>query len=317
MHAIEIDNVRKTFGRGRNAVEALKGVSLRVSPGEIYGLLGRNGAGKTTMVKILLDIVRPSEGKARILGLPSRSAATRRKVGYLPEDHRFPDYRTGHGALAFYARLSGVPRETYEPRVPELLEMAGLKDAGRRKIRTYSKGMKQRLGLAQAMVHDPDVLFLDEPTDGIDPVGRSEIRDALQALKAKEKTIFLNSHLLSEVEMISDRVGILEQGALVREGTVEDLTKCGCFYLIGAVPRPDAGVVGEMRKLAVSVQERPEGLEVGLVRPEGIDPIVDLLRARGIGVRSLTSKRMTLEEVFIEAVQEVGKQRPEEAGQTK
>src|SRR5262245_23989661 len=174
MSAIEVDDVHKTFGRGAKAVRALRGVRLRVERGEIYGLLGRNGAGKTTLVKTLLDISRPTQGSTRILGIDSRQAGSRRSVGFLPEDHRLPDYPTGEALLHFYARLSGMPRARRVARVAELLAVVDLNSASRQKVRGYSKGMKQRLGLAQALLHEPEVLFLDEPTDGVDPVGRAQ-----------------------------------------------------------------------------------------------------------------------------------------------
>ena len=208
MPVIVTENVVKRFGK----ITALKGVSLTVERGEIFGLLGQNGAGKTTLIKILLGIIRKTEGEAALLDRPAGTASVRRRVGYLPEDHRFPDYHTGASLLDFYGALLDVPARVRRKRIPAILELVGLKGRMHYKIRTYSKGMKQRLGVAQALLHDPDVIFLDEPTDGVDPVGRREIRDLMQTLKAEGKTIFLNSHLLGEVELICDRVAILQQG---------------------------------------------------------------------------------------------------------
>ena len=233
MPAIATDQLVKHFGK----IHALKGVSLTVQRGEIFGLLGQNGAGKTTLIKILLGITKKTDGQA----LATRPAGRRRprfasRVGYLPEDHRFPDYHTGASLLDFYGALLGVPAGVRRQRIPEVLETVGLKGRMHYKIRTYSKGMKQRVGIAQALLHEPDVIFLDEPTDGVDPVGRREIRDLMQALKAEGKTIFLNSHLLSEVEQICDRVAILDRGHLVREGDIATLTKVQGFFLIGLAP---------------------------------------------------------------------------------
>ena len=166
-------------------------MSLTVERGEIFGLLGQNGAGKTTLIKILLGVIRKTEGEARLLDRPAGTASVRRRVGYLPEDHRFPDYHTGASLLDFYGALLDVPARVRRQRIPEMLDMVGLKGRMHYKIRTYSKGMKQRLGIAQALLHEPDVIFLDEPTDGVDPVGRREIRDLMQPLKAEGKTIFL------------------------------------------------------------------------------------------------------------------------------
>lgn len=300
--AIAVDDLSKTFGKGAHKVSALQGVSISVAPGEIYGLLGRNGAGKTTLVKILLDIVRPTSGAATILNVPARSPAARRPVGYLPEDHRFPDYRTGEGVLHYYAGLSGLGRAERTKRVPELLKLTGLAEAARRKIRTYSKGMKQRLGLAQTLVHDPQVLLLDEPTDGVDPVGRAQIRDLLKELKQQGKTIFLNSHLLSEVERLCDRVGILEKGKLVRDGTLEALTRGGSVISLVTVPKLDDGARAELLGIAETLTETGGAYELTLREEGDIDRVVDLLRARRISLRTLTAKRPSLEDVFLQAV---------------
>ena len=302
--AIRVENVSKTYGRGPRAVTALAGVTLSVRPGEIYGLLGRNGAGKTTLVKVLLDLVRPSRGHAFLLERNAREPGARHPAGYLPEDHRFPDYQTALGAITFYAALSGVDRRTARRRAGELLERVKLGHAAGKKVRTFSKGMKQRLGLAQALVHQPRVLLLDEPTDGVDPVGRAEIRDLLVELKAQGVTIFLNSHLLSEVEQVCDRVGILERGALVREGTVEELTRTERVYQVATDRAPDAATVAEVQRLAVSFRASANGaFEVALQRDEDVDRIVDLLRAKGFGLRHLHGKRLSLEEVFLDAVE--------------
>src|SRR5262249_661141 len=166
MPVIRTDTLVKEYG----AVKALRGVSIAVERGEIYGLLGRNGAGKTTLVKILLGIVRPTKGDAKLLERPTGTVSVRYQIGYLAEDHRFPDYHTGRSLLDFYGQLLGMPRSKRRQRIPEMLELAGIAHRAKSKIRTYSKGMRQRLGIAQALLHDPDVLFLDEPTDGVDPL---------------------------------------------------------------------------------------------------------------------------------------------------
>lgn len=305
--AVLVEDVSKRYGRQGRAVQALAGVSLEVAPGSIYGLLGRNGAGKTTLVKILLDIVRPTSGRAELLGRSVGDPAARRPVGYLPEDHRFPEYQTARNALWFHAMLSGVDRSTRRRRVPELLDVVGLTAAADKKVRTYSKGMKQRLGLAQAMVHDPSLLFLDEPTDGVDPVGRAEIRDVLVRLKDGGKTVFLNSHLLSEVERLCDRVGILESGRLVREGTLEHLTRSARAVTLITSPPPDAGLWESLRAVATSIEPVEGGVEVGLAADEDVDRVVDLVRGRGVSIRALVPKRFSLEEVFLQAVGEAGR----------
>ena len=298
--AIAVADVHKTF---RGGVQALRGVTLEVAPGEIFGLLGRNGAGKTTLVKILLDLVRPTRGAARLLGQPSRAARARRDVGYLPEDHRFPDHHTGESALRFYGGLSGLRGAPLRARSREVLGQFGLAEAARRKIRSFSKGMKQRLGLAQVFLAEPHVLFLDEPTDGVDPVGRAQIRGLLEEQKRRGRTIFLNSHLLSEVEQLCDRVGILDQGTLVRCGTIAELTSAGARFSVAAAEPIPAAVVAELAPLARAVNVAADGLEVVLDDEAAIDAILDLLRARGVRLRSLVRRRHSLEQVFLSSLQ--------------
>jgi ABC-2 type transport system ATP-binding protein len=294
---IETDNLIKQYGK----VEALKGVSLRVAPGEIFGLLGQNGAGKTTLVKILLGITGGTSGSATLLDQPAGTAAVRRRVGYLPEDHRFPDYHSGYSLLEFYGTLLGVRRRDLLRRIPEMLALVGLKGRQHYKIRTYSKGMKQRVGIAQALLHDPEVIFLDEPTDGVDPVGRKEIRRILQELKDQGKTIFINSHMLGEVELVCDRVGILQAGRMIREGDIATLTAQKGLFVIGLAegqqfPRDEAAARG------FAVQPNGNFWEVELADGKSIDPLVDLLRGRGLSIRHLMEKRQTLEDLFMETV---------------
>ncbi len=298
--AIRVDALRKRYGR--HPAEALAGVSLNVGQGEVYGLLGRNGAGKSTLVKILLDIVRASSGSAELLGIPVRSTAARQAVGYLPEDHRLPEYRTGEGLLHHYAMLSGVGWDR-RVRVPEMLDRVGLSDAARRMVRSYSKGMKQRLGLAQALVHRPRLVLLDEPTDGVDPVGRAQVRDLLRELVAGGVTIFLNSHLLSEVESLCDRVGILDRGRLVREGTVAALTSVEQVFTLRSDPGIDAATRAAIAAIAVQIEgDNATGWRVTVADASDIDRVVDVLRARHIGIRTLIAERLTLEEVFLRSV---------------
>jgi ABC-2 type transport system ATP-binding protein len=297
MGAIDVTDLAKDYGK----VQALRGVSLSVRAGEIYGLLGRNGAGKSTLVKVLLSIVRRTSGSARLLDQDVPHSASRRRVGYLPEDHRFPEYHTAASALDFYGALSEMPRAERRRRIPELLKTVELTDAADRKIRTYSKGMKQRLGLAQAILHDPEVIFLDEPTDGVDVVGRAQIRDLLLELKSHGRTIFLNSHLLSEVEKICDRVGILEGGMLVREGRVDELTKTQNAYVLRI-----EGALGNaweaLRRIAPDARNTEEGLTLTLPDSKDLDRVIDLLRSAGVSLRGVSEKKLSLEDVFRETV---------------
>lgn len=230
-YAIQTTGLEKIYRSrwGGREIRAVSDLSLRVPAGVKFGLLGANGAGKTTFVKMLLSAVNPSGGAATIFGRDAKEPEARRPVGYLPENHRFPTYLTGAGMLHFYGSLSGMDFKDRKRRVPELLELVGLKDWGDVRLRKFSKGMLQRLGLAQALIHRPRLLVLDEPTDGVDPVGRRHIRDILGTLTGDGVTIFINSHLLSEVESFCDYVAILKKGQLALEGKMSDLLAGGGY----------------------------------------------------------------------------------------
>jgi ABC-2 type transport system ATP-binding protein len=292
---VQTQDLRKRYKR----IEALGGVTLQVEKGEIFGLLGQNGAGKTTLIKILLGIARGWQGQAALLGQPAGTASVRARVGYLPEDHRFPDYHSGYSLLNYFGQLLGVPRAVRQRRIPEMLELVGIAERQHYKIRTYSKGMKQRLGIAQALMHDPEVIFLDEPTDGVDPVGRRDIREMLLKLKSQGVTIFINSHLLGEVELICDRVAIMRKGKLIREGTVASLTQQQGRFLIGLAPGQQFPIdaARQIGYVAVPLGER---WEIQLNDGQSIDPIVDLLRSQGLNLRHLVEKRQTLENLFLQ-----------------
>lgn len=231
-HAIDLHGVEKIY---RGKVQALRGIEMRVRRGEVFGLLGPNGAGKSTLVKIMMTVVRPTRADGSILGQPIGHKPTLAKVGYLPENHRFPRYLTGRQVLHLFASLSGVGRVTRQKRIGELLDTVGMTASADRKIGTYSKGMMQRIGLAQALANDPDLVVLDEPTDGVDPEGRRDIRAVLGRIRDQGKTVFVNSHLLSELEVISDRVAILVGGRVARQGTIDELTVAKQRYEIEVV----------------------------------------------------------------------------------
>jgi ABC-2 type transport system ATP-binding protein len=238
--AIDLRDVAKRY---KGKVDALRGIEMHVRRGEIFGLLGPNGAGKSTLVKIMMTIVRPTRCVGTVLAKPVGHKPTLARTGYLPENHRFPRYLTGRQVVEFFAALAGVDRRTRKRRSAELLDLVGMAGSADRKVATYSKGMAQRVGLAQALVNDPDLVLLDEPTDGVDPVGRRDIRDVLLRLRSQGKTVFINSHLLSELEMISDRVAILVAGRVAKQGTLNDLTLGQQRYEIevspnGQLPRP-------------------------------------------------------------------------------
>jgi len=308
--AIEIDSLSKVYRDGwfRKRVDALKGVSFQVSRGEVFGLLGPNGAGKTTAIKILLGIVRKSEGTAKMLGLAAGNRLGRRQVGYLPENLLIPRHHTAYTALEYYGNLSGLPNHVIRERRDMLLEMVGLREWSRVSVKKYSKGMLQRLGIAQALLHEPELLILDEPTDGLDPVGRRQVRDLLGRLREEGKTVFLNSHLLQEVEMVCDRVAILDKGELKYEGTVDEITRrqqqTGArfeyqFDLVG-----DGHFVREVFKDRSVTSWQPVAANRAHVRARfadqaDVDRCIDRLRSGGISIVGLAQHRVTLEDAFL------------------
>ena len=251
--AINLNHVTKVYGRN---VHALQGVSLAVNRGEVFGLLGPNGAGKSTLIKIMMTVVRATTAEGTLLGQRVGHKPTLAKVGYLPEHHRFPKYLTGRQTLEFFAALSGVGREARRRRSAELVDTVGMTAWADAKVGSYSKGMMQRIGLAQALVNDPDLVLLDEPTDGVDPMGRKDIREVLQQLGKQGKTVFINSHLLSELEMVCDRVAILVGGKVAKQGTVADLTSDRARYEVDVAVLPIAGLQTALAGLLTSDGDR-------------------------------------------------------------
>jgi len=333
--AIDLADVAKTY---KGKIEALKGIQMRIRTGEVFGLLGPNGAGKSTLVKILMTVIRPTRCKGTMLGEPIGSQGVLRRIGYLPEHHRFPNYLTGAQVLDFYAALTEVPRSDRKRRIPELLELVGMQDWGTTKVSRYSKGMRQRVGIAQALMNDPDIILLDEPPDGVDPVGRRDIREILAELKRRGKTVFLNSHLLSELEMVCDRVAILVQGEVAQQGTIDELTAGKERYEIelaadGAHKQLEAVLPGLVRfgdsaestggRDAHPTDSHPTGrrgelasgewvevdramLRIGTTDAATIQPIIDQLRAHGAVITAIRQHRPSLEDLFMAAVGEDG-----------
>src|SRR3954467_3694276 len=273
--AIEARGLDKVYHSkwGGREIPAVSNLTLQVPEGVKFGLLGPNGAGKTTFVKMLLSAVNPTRGSADLFGKDARDPEARRPVGYLPENHRFPTYFSGTGMLDFYAALSGVPASERKRRVPELLQLVGLENWGDVRIKKYSKGMLQRLGLAQALMHRPRLLILDEPTDGVDPVGRRDIRDILDRLTGTGVTVFINSHLLAEVESFCEYVAILHKGKLALEGKVSALV-AGRGYTVEAAQVPDAAVT-EMRRLGATIVMTADGLNVQVGSREEANHMID------------------------------------------
>ena len=307
--AIEVRGLRKDYraGLGGREVKALAGIDLAVQPGELFGLLGPNGAGKTTTVKILLGLTHATAGSASLLGKPVGDPESRRRVGYLPEGHRFPGYLTARQTLSIFGRMSGVPSRTLAPRIKDLLSRVKLSDWVDVKVKRFSKGMTQRLGLAAALVHDPEVLLLDEPTDGVDPVGRREIRDLLKAEAAKGRAILLNSHLLSEIELTCDRVAVLRSGRVAAMGTIEELTKrneeksSSNGYRFVASPLSEE-LIADFRALGAGAERVNGHVRLTARNVAHLNQLVDATRARGALLTELTPEKSTLEDVFVDLV---------------
>jgi len=276
--AVSIRNLEKIFPipLRRRQVVALRGLSLEIASGTVYGLLGPNGSGKSTTLKILLGLVTATSGTSEIFGVPSHRVASRFDVGFLPENPYFYKFLTGAETIAFYGKLSGLTGNRLKTRVTELLELVGLTEAGDRRVGSYSKGMLQRIGLAQAMVHDPRLLILDEPTAGVDPAGSRQIRDLILQLKARGKTILLTSHLLEQVQEVCDRVGILAKGHMVREGSLDILT----------------GVSGQTEYIIENAS------------PDLQKEIARLAASRGARLITARQPQMDLETVFLQATEE-------------
>ncbi len=277
--------------------------------GEVFGLLGPNGAGKTTLIKILLGIIRASSGQAQLLGQPAGSKAARMRIGYLPENLNFPSHHTGLRTLHFLGSLSNVSEPRLRVRSQELFELVGLKGRENELVRKYSKGMRQRLGIAQAMLHDPDLMIMDEPTDGLDPVGRSQIRQLITYLKQQGKTVFLNSHILQEVELVCDRVAILVRGQLRGLGTPHELTEQLHGELDTRLKIEVNGTVEQLDRLRSLIECKCETLPdgrwtiVAVTRSQSqVDQLIDIVRQQSISILKLERVRPSLEEVFLTVV---------------
>ncbi len=301
---IEISSVRKVFFGFKGRVRALDGVSLSVGDGTVFGLLGPNGAGKTTLLKLLVGLLRPSGGEVRLLGRNVRRAANRFEIGYLPENNIFPPYLRGEEALRIYAMYSGMGFREAKRKAPEMLERVGLeRSAWRRKVKKYSKGMLQRLGFAQALIHDPRVLLLDEPTDGVDPAGRMEFRNILEEERGRGKTVFINSHILTELELVCDQVAIINRGRLVKTGSVEEVRGKVMRYRFEVSALPD-----ELRR---TLEERfgrvePDGedaFSIELPDRSGVTEVIDALREAGVRIYEVKKEGRSLEEFYIEVIE--------------
>ncbi len=302
---IRIENLVKEFRIGffRKRVQAVRGLSLEVQPGEIFGFLGPNGAGKTTTIKVLNGLIFPSQGKAELFGMSANDIRAKSKVGFLPEHPYFYEYLTGFEFLDFYGRLFGLSRSIRPARVERLLEQVGLSTARDIPLRKYSKGMIQRVGIAQALINDPDLVILDEPMSGLDPIGRKEVRDIIFNLKDHGKTVFLSSHILQDVEMICDRVAILIKGQLRKLGTLAELLGEHSGHetelTVSGLPKMTNEQIRNMAKRVVIPGNR---LTV-VLDEQGLQEAMQLLLREGGKIESLVPLKGTLEDLFVQQVQ--------------
>jgi len=299
--AIEAQELRKVFGDN----VAVKGLTLQVQQGEVFGFLGPNGAGKTTSIKMLLSLIAPTAGQAMLLGVPlnesERIRSVRARVGFLPEHFHFHDWLTAAEFLEFHGELYGMPSAALHQRVSELLELVGLTAFRDKQLRTFSKGMLQRIGLAQALLNRPDLVFLDEPTSGLDPVGRRLVRDIIHDLRRQGTCVFLNSHLLSEIEVTCDRVAFIKHGEVVRITELKQLNETQSSVTIratGLTPEIAAGLSRWGRDIQLDGSTLAMAVASEAVLPE----ITRFLVAQGAEIYAITPQRLSLEDLFIQTV---------------
>ena len=301
---VRVENLVKDFrpGFGLRRKRVLHGISLEVKRGEIFGFIGPNGAGKTTMLKVLMGLIRATAGRAEVLGHDVSETSYREQVGFAPESPYFYDFLTGQEILDFYARLCGVDERRAE-RVASVLEKVGLPHAADDRLRTYSKGMLQRVGIAQALVHDPAVVFLDEPMSGLDPVGRKEIRDLIVDLNNEGKTVFMNTHILSDVEMICDRVAIIANGRIAYQGQIDGFSEAGERRVDVTVSglSPEFAEEAEAR-FSAELSGRGDSVTLRIAEKHTAE-VLQSAMSRGAQIHEVLPVRLDLETLFLNAVE--------------
>ncbi len=307
---VNVENIIKDFRPGFGLVRkrVLHGISFSVRQGEIFGFVGPNGAGKTTMLKILMGLIHPQGGNATVLGHDISENEYRKHVGFLPENPYFYDFLTGTEFLNFYSRVSGVSAKERPDRVASLLEQVGLAHAGGARLRTYSKGMLQRVGIAQAVVHDPDIVFLDEPMSGLDPIGRKEVRDLILRLNGEGKTIFMCTHILSDVEMLCHRVAILVNGKIRYAGSSEEFLASeerSADVVLARLPADVVSIIEE--RFGVSMRGQGDHVEMRIPEKD-VNDLLRLALDTGTEIVSVTPHRVSLEAIFLSAVSEGSRQ---------
>ena len=301
---IETQNLTKVYEAafGGQDVRALTDLNLSINEKEIFGYLGPNGSGKTTTIKMLLGLIFPTSGKIQLMGKEDiASPAVKRHIGYLPEGAYYPDFLKGDEILRFYGQLYGLGGKSLEKRIDEALETVGMTRARKRLLRGYSKGMRQRIGLAQCLLSDPQVLILDEPTTGLDPVARKEIRDLLVQLRTQGKTLLISSHELLEVELISDRVGILFDGVMQTSGTIDELLKERDIII--EVSGLTEAATGRLAEKGITAEDQMDSrASLRIPTDMSVYDAIDLIKAQQVKVQSIAPRRETLEELFVRVV---------------
>jgi ABC-2 type transport system ATP-binding protein len=301
---VEIDNLTKDYETGfwrKRKTRALDGLSLTVESGQIFGFLGANGAGKTTTLKLLMRLIFPTAGTARILSRDIGDVAMHARIGYLPENPYFYDYLTAREFLNYCGELFGLDRDTRERRTKELLTLVNLESKGwDRQLRKFSKGMLQRVGLAQALVNDPEIVFLDEPMSGLDPVGRREVRDLIASLRTQGKTVFMCSHILSDIEVLCDSVAILKHGRLAHTGSLAELRAGEANTVEVIATGADAEVLKRQLDKGASVATTAGGVRIEVADEKEVDEVIAALRSVNGKLVSVQPVRQSLEELFLD-----------------
>ena len=302
---IEIENLTKDFWVGfwkKRPVRALESLSLSVGKGEVFGFLGPNGAGKTTTIKILMNLLRPTSGSARILGETLGSVSMRRRIGYLPENPYFYDYLTPEELLTYVGKLFRIRQPALGKKVAGLLDQVGLSESRKLQLRKFSKGMVQRIGIAQAIINDPEVVFLDEPMSGLDPLGRREVREVIVSLRARGVTVFFSSHILPDVEALCDRVGIMNKGRLQGAGDLEEILKVNIEGHEIMLARLEEGIADALKGLCDSSAQLGDRLRLHAGTPQQVEAVLTYAMNHCAELISVNPIRTSLEDYFVREV---------------